>query len=89
MPLNARYIAVTVGVISYFGMSFISWISGLSPFTCCKRALVGAVVAYIAASLAVKAINMILIGAMISSQANHASREAESEQKETRGGGKD
>lgn len=89
MPLNARYIAVTVGVISYFGMSFISWISGLSPFTCCKRALTGAVVAYIAASLVVKVINAILISAMIASRANQASREAESKQKETRGGGKD
>jgi hypothetical protein len=89
MPLNARYIAVTAGVISYFGMSFISWISGLSPFTCCKRALTGAVVAYIAASLVVKAINMILISAIIASRANQASRKAEPRQKETRGGGKD
>ena len=53
---------------SFFSLSIISWISGLSPFTCCKRALVGAVIAYIAATLAVKAVNTILINAVIARQ---------------------
>jgi hypothetical protein len=84
MPLNARSIAVTVAVICYFGLSFISWSSGLSPFTCCKRALAGAVVAYIAASLVVKAVNTILIHAMITSRGNKTARKPGSKQTETR-----
>jgi inner membrane protein involved in colicin E2 resistance len=83
MPLNARHIAVTVAVICFFGLSLISWLSGLAPFSCCKRALTGAVVAYIAASLAVKAINTILINAMIESQQNRDSRNARPEQEGT------
>jgi len=70
MPLRVRSIAVSSAVICFFGLSFISWFSGLSPFTCCRRALLGAVVAYIAASLAVRAINTILTNAMITSQMN-------------------
>jgi len=70
MPLHVRSIAVSIAVIFFFGISLIGWVSGLSPFTCCKRALAGAVLAYIAGALAVKAINAILINAMITKQAN-------------------
>ena len=68
MPLHIRSIAVSIAVIFFFGLSLIGWISGLSPFTCCKRALLGAVLAYIAGAWAVKAINAILISAMITNQ---------------------
>ena len=70
MPLHIRSIAVSIAVVCFFGLSLIGWISGLSPFTCCKRALVGAVLAYIAVAWAVKAINAILISAMITNQMN-------------------
>jgi len=70
MPLRVRSIAVSSAVICFFGLSFIGWFSGLSPFTCCRRALLGAIVAYVAASLAVRAINAILTNAMITSQMN-------------------
>ena len=81
MPLHIRSIAVSIAVVCFFGLSLIGWISGLSPFTCCKRALVGAVLAYIAVAWAVKAINAILINAMITNQMNR--------QKEKNSGGKD
>jgi len=68
MPLHVRSIAVSIAVICFFGVGIIGWISGLSPFTCCKRALVGAVLAYVAGAWAVKAINAILISAMITNQ---------------------
>jgi len=68
MPLNVRSIAVSIAVICFFGIAVIGWGSGLSPFTCCKRALAGAACAYIAAVLAVKAINAILMNAMITDQ---------------------
>ena len=70
MPLHVRSIAVKIAVISFFGLSLIGWISGLSPFTCCKRALAGALITYIVASLAVKAINAVLISAIITKQVN-------------------
>jgi hypothetical protein len=51
-------------------VSLIGWFSGLSPFTCCKRALFGSVIAYIAGTWAVKAVNAILISAMATNQMN-------------------
>jgi len=61
-------------VIAFFGISIAGSICGLPPFTCCKRALAGVVLAYIAATFAVKAINAILINAMI---AKHLNRQKE------------
>lgn len=68
MPLHVRSIAMTTAVMCFFIVSLIGWLSGFSPFTCCKRALIAAVVVYIIAALAVKAINVILINAMVNSQ---------------------
>lgn len=68
MPLNVRSTTISIAVICFFGIAIIGWVSGLSPFTCCKRALAGAACAYIAAALAVKAINAILMNAMITDQ---------------------
>lgn len=48
--------------------------SGLSLFVCCKRALIGAVIAYMAGGWAVKAINAILVRAMIENQLNQQER---------------
>lgn len=70
MPLNTRPIAVVIAVIFFFVIGLVGLISGLSPFTCCKRALTGATLAYVAATLAVRAINAILISAMITNQMN-------------------
>jgi len=81
MPFNVRSIAVSIAVICFFGLSFVGWISGLSPFVCCKRALAGAVVAYIAGNWAVKTVNAILLNAMIINYMN--------KQKEKEIGGKD
>jgi hypothetical protein len=70
MPLHVRSIAVSISVICFFILSMVGWIYGLSPFVCCKRALMGAILAYFAGGWAVKAINAILINAMISNQVN-------------------
>jgi hypothetical protein len=70
MPLHVRSIAVSISVICFFVLSVVGWIYGLSPFTCCKRALMGAALAYIAGGWSVKAINAVLINAMISNQVN-------------------
>ncbi len=70
MPLHVRSIAVSIAVICFFVLSLIGGFCGLSPFVCCKRALIGAVLAYIAGGWAVRAINAILIDAMIADQMN-------------------
>ncbi len=70
MPLHVRSVAVSFAVTCFFGVSLIGWISGLSPFTCCKRALVGGVLAYIAGIWVVKAVNAILISAMVTNEVN-------------------
>lgn len=70
MPLNVRSIAVSIAVICFFGLSLVGWYSGLSPFTCSKRALLGAVIAYIAGTWAVKAVNAILMNALVKNKMN-------------------
>lgn len=77
MPLNVRSIAASTAVICFFAASLIGWASDLSPFTCCKRALAGAMVAYVTTVLAVKAVNAILISAMINSRMNQQRGEAD------------
>jgi len=76
MPVNSRPISVSFAVICFFGIAAIGWINGLSPFTCCKRAVLGALFAYAAAGLIVKAINAILINAIIT---NHINKQKASE----------
>jgi len=70
MPLHVRSIAVSIAVICFFALSIIGGVCGLSPFVCCKRALIGAILAYMVGGWAVRAINAILIDAMIASQMN-------------------
>jgi len=76
MPLHVRSISASTAVVCFFMVSLIGWVSGLSPFTCCKRALTAAFVVYVMATLAVKAINAILINAMIRSQMNQQREKA-------------
>lgn len=66
--LHVRSIALSIAIICFFALGIVGSISGLSPYTCCKRALIGAVVAYFAAGTAVRAVNAILTQAMIASQ---------------------
>jgi len=68
MPFQIRPIAVQVAVTCFFALSIVSWINGLMPFVCCKRALIGAACAYVATALAIRAVNAILIDAMVKSQ---------------------
>jgi len=68
MLLQPRPIAFPLAVIGFFAVSVVGTIVGLAPDTCCKRALVGALVVYLAASTAVRVINTILTQAMIASQ---------------------
>ena len=70
MLLHPKAVAMSLAVVFFFGVSFICWASDMTPFTCCKRALVSSAIVYIAAMLAVKAVNSILISAMVEKQLN-------------------
>ena len=65
MPLHERSIAVGVAVMCFFFMCIVGALGGVSPNTCSKRALAGAVVTYVGASLLIRAINAILTNAVI------------------------
>jgi hypothetical protein len=57
-------------VIGFFALSAVGAVEGLAPYTCSKRALLGAVVTYCAVRTATWAIDAILTRAMIVSQIN-------------------
>ena len=68
MLLNVRSSAVNISVISFFFLSIVGMVSGLTPFVCCKRAMIGAVIVYVVAIFIVKVINIILLDAIINRQ---------------------
>lgn len=68
MPLNVRPIATKAAVMSFFVIAIVGWGGRLSAMTCCKRAIIASIVAYVVATMAVKAMNAILISAMTTKQ---------------------
>jgi len=86
MPLNVRSIAVSLAVLSFFFLSSISAACGLSAYICCKRALAGAILAYIGSCIAVKLINIILLDAMIIDRLNRENASAGSKKNSDRKG---
>ena len=69
MPIHSRPVAISAAVIMFFALSFVGLFCGLTPLVCCKRAFIGAVLAYIAISITVSVINAVLIKAIIDSHA--------------------
>jgi len=67
MLLHKQSIACSTAVIAFFTLSIIGSIASVPPYKCCERASLGAVIAYVAASTAVRAINTIVTQAMITS----------------------
>ena len=86
MPINVRKVAVNLAVICFFSLSIITLFSGLSPFICCKRAITGALLIYIAASIAVRLINMILLDAMITQKTEQPGSSEHSQQRKDKTG---
>ena len=65
MLLQIRPMAVSCAVLCFFAIGIVGSLGGLSPYTCCKRALLGAALTYFVAGAAVRAVNAILTQAMI------------------------
>ncbi len=70
MPLNPRTAALTAAVLAFFMTSITAAFCGNCPFTCCKRAVIAMLAAYVFTTLVVKAINAVLVDAIISKQVN-------------------
>ncbi len=68
MPLNTKTIAVTAAVIFFFLSAFIGLAAGLSTFTCCKRAVIAAIIGYATTTIAVKLLNSVLITTLVDEQ---------------------
>ena len=65
MPLPVRPMAVSAAVLCFFAIGIVGSLGGVSPGTCCKRAVLGAAIAYLVAAAAVRAVNAVLTQAMI------------------------
>ena len=65
MLLQTRPVAVSAAVLGFFAIGIVGSLGGVSPGTCCKRAVLGAAIAYLVTAAAVRAINAILTQAMI------------------------
>ena len=65
MLLQIRPIAISAAVLCFFALAIVGSLGGLSPCTCCKRAVLGAIVIYVVTAGAVRAINAVLTQAMI------------------------
>ena len=83
MPLNARSISVNIAVMSFFVLGFVCWFRGLPPVVCCRRAIIGSVIAYIAGMWFIKIINVILMDAVITRQAEKEKTQHQDEQGES------
>ena len=70
MLLQIRPIAVRTAVVSFFTIGIVGSLAGLSPSTCCKRAVLGAVIVYVVTSAAVRVITAILTQAIIADRVN-------------------
>jgi len=70
MLLDVRSTSINIAVVFFFGLGVVGWAAGLSPAVCCRRALLGAVGMYIAAVLAIKVFNAIVINAAINAEEN-------------------
>ncbi len=63
--LQIRPIAISCAVLCFFAIGIVGSLGGLPPYTCCKRAVLGAALLYLVAGVAVRAVNAILTQAMI------------------------
>jgi len=79
MLLPVRSIGVRPGVLGFFALGLIGALGGLSPPVCCQRAVLGAGVAYLTATTAMRAVNAILVQAVIADQGKEMEKSGDSQ----------
>jgi hypothetical protein len=63
--IKMRRVALTLAALTFFVMAFVGMAMGLSPLSTTIRALVGAVVAFLAASVAIRLALDVLVKAVM------------------------
>lgn len=61
-----RRISLSIAVAAFFIMAIVGWLSGVEPFTCGLRALVGAVVLYVLAKMGGRIVLRMMADAIMS-----------------------
>jgi hypothetical protein len=64
MPINIKPVSIRIAVLTFFIASIVCVVNGLQPFTCCKRALIAAVISLFASCVILRIINAVLINAI-------------------------
>lgn len=77
MLLNIKSISASASAICFFAIAIIGCINDLLPLTCCKRAVIGAVITYTISIFIVRAVNWIILDAMADSQVNKQGNNAD------------
>ena len=62
---NVRRMSVPIAVAGFFVLAFVGWASGVPPFTCAIRALIGAAVLYVLVTVAGRLIVNIVVESII------------------------
>lgn len=77
MPFHVKSISMSLAVLFFFMIAVIGQMAGRTPFTCCKRAVLGAAAVYIIAGIVVRIVNRILIEAMLKAKMKQQNGDAE------------
>ena len=81
-----KRVAITVSAMTFFAMALVGMVMGQNPFVCTLRALIGAVVSYIAARFAVQLAVDVMIKAVVHDGPDVPAAEAPHEEnRETQG----
>ncbi len=70
MIINTKTCSIQIAVAAFFGVACMGAVSGLSPWTCSKRALISAFIIYGMSGCALRVINWIILNALVRSQMN-------------------
>jgi hypothetical protein len=70
MIIDSKHCSIQLAVTAFFVTTCVGSLCGLSPFTCCKRALISALIIYALCRCTVKVLNRIILSALVRSQMN-------------------
>lgn len=68
MFFQAKSVSLKIAVIAFLAISIACQVKDIDAFVCLKRAFIGALAAYIICTTIIKAVNSLLLSAMINKQ---------------------